>query len=101
IARRPSMSNTRMCEYGDWTSWTRTFWQAARTMHSAASAARCQRRTPRSGIPGRVERDPVAFAVLHDCAAAMRPDRVHGLRHLAAVALDLRDRVANAAIDVH
>src|SRR5688572_23884500 len=90
-----------MCEYGDWTSWTRPLWQAARTRHSATSAARCQRRTPPSGIACRVERDPVAFAVLHDCAAAMGTDRVHGLHHLAVVALDLRDGVANAAIDIH
>src|SRR6185503_6883148 len=79
----------------------RALWQAATTRHSAASATHCQRRTAPSGIPRRVERDPVALAILHDCAAAVRSDRMHGLHHLAAVALDLRDRVANATIDVH
>src|SRR5258706_8027740 len=90
-----------MCEYSDWTSWTRTPRQAARARHSAASATRSQGRRAPSGIPGRVQCDAVAFAVVDHGAAAVRADRVHRLHDLAAVALDLVDGVADPAIDVH
>ena len=45
-----------------------------------------------------MQRDAVAFAVVHDGAKAVRSDRVQRLQHLAAVRFDLRDRVADAPL---